>query len=330
MRTLLFLGALLLGPGGATAAIYECPGPDGETVYQSEPCSEDAQPYEPQRRNVQRVPSAHDPYEWSDVPEAQRKQRRRRRKPEIVRRSVERQEDQLEAAEKELARCRYDYDFGDPDASCDGIAQNIDRIRKNLAKSKSDLAEQAPAAFLPGAHTDAAWPVRFARARDAVWVAEFRVAEAEAHLDRCRDDQQYTTRAGTCAVAEKHVDSVRAALEKERHYLEAVLPDRCRREGCPPDSAEAMADGGTDEALWRARFESARDELVRAERRLASDEQSLKACGHVGRYQRHVSCDPHKYRVLDSRARFAALQHYLDERLPEECRKAGCLPGWVR
>lgn len=43
-----------------------------------------------------------------------------------------------------------------------------------------------------------------------------------------------------------------------------------------------------------------------------------------------ISCSQLHARLTELDARATALRHYLENELPEECRRAGCLPGWIR
>jgi hypothetical protein len=46
--------------------------------------------------------------------------------------------------------------------------------------------------------------------------------------------------------------------------------------------------------------------------------------------RRDVDCDEVDARERELRREQKRLQAYLDEGLEEECRRAGCLPGWLR
>jgi hypothetical protein len=43
-----------------------------------------------------------------------------------------------------------------------------------------------------------------------------------------------------------------------------------------------------------------------------------------------IPCSQLHARLAALDAQQTALRNYLEHELPEECRRAGCLPGWVR
>lgn len=79
-------------------------------------------------------------------------------------------------------------------------------------------------------------------------------------------------------------------------------------------------------------------ELEAIERRQASLERSVKHCNRGGELfttlenglKRGVSCDAVRSTVAKLDGRREELRAYLDGGLREECRKAGCRPGWIR
>ncbi|HXK22170.1 MAG TPA: DUF4124 domain-containing protein [Myxococcota bacterium] len=96
------------------------------------------------------------------------------------------------------------------------------------------------------------------------------------------------------------------------------------------DSAQA--------AVWRQRRMEKEDEL----RQATSEYDYLKsyvAFCNRGNYvftdddtgiKTQVSCRDLNARLAALDVRVQGLRDYLDRELPEECRRAGCLPGWLR
>jgi hypothetical protein len=91
-------------------------------------------------------------------------------------------------------------------------------------------------------------------------------------------------------------------------------------------------------AVWRQRKTEKEDEL----RRVTSEYESLKSyvtfCNR-GNYvftddeagmKTQVSCRDLGARLAALDVRVQGLRDYLDRELPDECRRAGCLPGWLR
>ncbi len=111
--------------------------------------------------------------------------------------------------------------------------------------------------------------------------------------------------------------------------------------GPPARAARIARDPGgeaAEAAVWRGRKRQAEAELraVRGEREAL--EQYLTHCNH-GRQlftrnqngiKSSVSCSGlrEQHAALGKRER--ELAHFLTEELEEECRRSGCLPGWLR
>jgi hypothetical protein len=98
------------------------------------------------------------------------------------------------------------------------------------------------------------------------------------------------------------------------------LSDRCRRFELPPGCSE---DEVSWAGSWAARAEKLRTEIKQAEE-------------HVDWYQRsYDECDRSAARVCSTRQvdhakeELAARESALDA-LEEECKREGCLPGWLR
>jgi hypothetical protein len=93
-----------------------------------------------------------------------------------------------------------------------------------------------------------------------------------------------------------------------------------------------------NEALWRGKKLRAEAELQDLEGRLEYMRRAVGWCnrGHslyaeddTG-IRRSYSCRDVHNEHEQLKARLAGLRLYLDEGLEEECRRAGCLPGWIR
>jgi hypothetical protein len=98
--------------------------------------------------------------------------------------------------------------------------------------------------------------------------------------------------------------------------------------GAPPPLGEPVPTAaGDDEAFWRGRRERAQQSLAAARDALRETEDAFtKAC----RYQGGGTCDALRTRADALRRAEQALERYLESGLREECRRAGCLPGWIR
>jgi hypothetical protein len=91
-----------------------------------------------------------------------------------------------------------------------------------------------------------------------------------------------------------------------------------------PDAPEAER-----EAYWRRRAQEARDRVAAARERVAESEEEYSRMRHRQRKRGEPRAE-----ITDARtsahAELEAALRYLEEELPEEARRAGALPGWLR
>jgi hypothetical protein len=141
----------------------------------------------------------------------------------------------------------------------------------------------------------------------------------------------FTSDRSQCPGAERH---------ESRGRVEPV-PTRSRPSvRRPPASRRGQAIGGAEgnKALWGGKKLQAETELRDLELRL---EYVRRAAGWCNRGHTLYSEDDNGIRsgydcrnvqneYQEVKARLAGLRLYLDEGLEEECRRAGCLPGWIR
>jgi len=92
------------------------------------------------------------------------------------------------------------------------------------------------------------------------------------------------------------------------------------------------------ETAWRQRKQQKQDELEALEGKVEHLREMVTWCNHGGEVVRTddigmkhgVSCDDVRSEYETLETRIAAVKHYLDEEIEEECRRSGCLPGWIR
>ncbi len=107
-----------------------------------------------------------------------------------------------------------------------------------------------------------------------------------------------------------------------------------------PASRSSPAIGGAagNPALWSGKKREAETELRALEERHDYLQRAVGWCnrGHdlyteddTG-IRSDYDCRDVKNEYEQVKARIEGLRHYLDEGLEEECRRAGCLPGWIR
>jgi hypothetical protein len=100
----------------------------------------------------------------------------------------------------------------------------------------------------------------------------------------------------------------------------------------PAKPLEAPAEDASEEqkqAYWEARAKQARERVAAARERVAASEAAYQDMR-----QRHHEAGPAKEKLTSERdaasAELESAIRYLEEELPEEARRAGALPGWVR
>jgi hypothetical protein len=162
-------------------------------------------------------------------------------------------------------------------------------------------------------------------------------AAAQAELFRCTTADGrtvFTDDKSVCPAAQPYQPDA-AVHSVDR----AASPAPASPPGARPAARGSAAGAQSGEAeRWRALKASKQDEL----RQVASDRQSLESavtwCNRGGKLltrddagiKRTLSCDELRGRYAALDARETELRAYLDHGLAEECRRAGCLPGWIR
>ena len=141
----------------------------------------------------------------------------------------------------------------------------------------------------------------------------------------------FTSDPSQCPGAERHEPTGR--IEK------VPTPSRSsvRRPPARP-RGHGIESAAGNEALWRGKKLRAEAELRDLEGRLEYVRRAVLWCnrGHAlfaedeTGIRRGYDCRDVQNEYEETKARRAGLRLYLDEGLEEECRRAGCLPGWIR
>ena len=100
----------------------------------------------------------------------------------------------------------------------------------------------------------------------------------------------------------------------------------------------ALVDETASRNVWQRKKLRAQNELRQAEADLEHLDRLIARCSRGADLwveddlgiRRGVDCNDVKAKRAQLAARVADLRHYLAEGLAEECRTAGCLPGWLR
>jgi hypothetical protein len=157
-------------------------------------------------------------------------------------------------------------------------------------------------------------------------------APAQAEIYKCvgADGKTlFTSDPSLCPGAERHVPSGRLERVTTQPAVRAAPARR------PSRSIERFEE---NEAVWRGKKLRAEAELRDLETRLEYVRQAVGWCnrGHslytedASGIRRGYDCDQVQNEYEEVRARMAGLRLFLEEGLEEECRRAGCLPGWIR
>jgi hypothetical protein len=164
---------------------------------------------------------------------------------------------------------------------------------------------------------------------------------AHAEIFKCvgpNGDVRFTSSAAQCPNAQPHKpsDSAVQRVAKDQPLATArpgAVPARRRSPASgPPDSSGS-------EALWRNKRAEATQHLHEIEAQLAHIQKAVRWCNDGNLLwvednrtgiRKDVPCseiDATKLLLEDEKQR---TERYLAEGLEEECRRAGCLPGWLR
>jgi hypothetical protein len=179
----------------------------------------------------------------------------------------------------------------------------------------------------------------------AVWsAAALAVAlgagSAHAELFRCKGPDGktiYTDQKETCPGADPFEPSgvVHKAVTPEPPSAEPGRPDGPASHASDPLAEEAKADAA---AQWKQRKLEAEQRVKSAQAQREHLEKYVSYCNR-GAYvttrddagiKQVVNCSELKREHSELEQQEAQAREYLETGLADDCRKAGCLPGWVR
>jgi Domain of unknown function (DUF4124) len=175
----------------------------------------------------------------------------------------------------------------------------------------------------------------------ALAAAALLATAAQSEIYKCvgpSGDVRFTSSAAQCPNAPPHKPSDAAVqrVEKERPLATArpgAVPARRR------SPAAAADDSSGSEALWRGKRAAAAQHLHDVEAQLAHIQKAVRWCNDGNLLwveddrtgiRKDIPCseiDATKEMLEEEQQR---VERYLAEGLEEECRRAGCLPGWLR
>jgi hypothetical protein len=160
---------------------------------------------------------------------------------------------------------------------------------------------------------------------------------ARAELFRCEQPGGrviYTDSATKCAGAAPH--EPRGAVQT----IAAPVPAQSAPSAPPPRAAPKTRASmeAARAAEWRQKKRDAEEALGLLGVREEDLAPFLRICNRGGTLynerdnglRRRVSCTQLRDEISDLQAQSAKLRAYLDHKLDADCRRAGCLPGWLR
>jgi hypothetical protein len=159
--------------------------------------------------------------------------------------------------------------------------------------------------------------------------------EAGAQTYRCQGPDGktlFTSDRSLCPSAARHEPS--GQIQRSTGAPARPAPPRApaaRRAASAPDEAH-------EAAAWRAKRRQAEAGLEHARARRGMLDRVAGWCNRGGEVyaedqdglRQDVSCEDLEAEQQAVRREAKRLEAYLDEGLEEECRRAGCLPGWIR
>jgi hypothetical protein len=165
---------------------------------------------------------------------------------------------------------------------------------------------------------------------------------AGAEIYRCQGPDgttYFTSDAGACPGARRHEPSREVQRMGDGSGSGAASADEggdVREAPAPAAVAPAGEDGQA--AMWKRKRTDAEAEQRDLQRNLAELKEVVTWCNRggdlyledeVGVRQEYDCGDAHES-LERAQSRLAELRRYLSGGLEDECRRAGCLPGWIR
>jgi len=165
-------------------------------------------------------------------------------------------------------------------------------------------------------------------------------APAAAQIYKCVGPDgktSYTGDRSQCVAAQEHELQKEIQIEPQVNRTGSMAargraPQRSR------PAALAGAPSGGEEAMWRRKQSEAKKKLEEVTRLHLRRQKMVKACNRGSNWwgtdesgiRRHLSCDDLKRELAELAQERKKLEAYLGGGLRDECRRAGCLPGWLR
>ena len=156
---------------------------------------------------------------------------------------------------------------------------------------------------------------------------------AEAGIYKCTGPDgktRYTSDRSQCRNAEPQI------LKRK---LQNVLDHGAARSRASRPAAQRHGAAGDGlESMWRAKRSTAERRLEEAEHRTSEMRKVIRSCNRGGEWyktqesgiRKHIPCSELREKLAEAQQKRDDLVQYLADGLEDECRRAGCRPGWVR
>jgi hypothetical protein len=174
----------------------------------------------------------------------------------------------------------------------------------------------------------------------------FVAAPAAAEIFACtgpNGEKFFTSDKGACPRAERHAPSRDVQRMQDGSPAPAPGGDAAAPAGAQPAPAapraeEAPSGEEAQAAVWRRKRADAEQELRDLERNFDEYQEIVKWCNRGGDLyledkvgvRKDYDCDDAQESYEKISKRVGELRTYLAGGLEDECRRAGCLPGWIR
>jgi Domain of unknown function (DUF4124) len=178
----------------------------------------------------------------------------------------------------------------------------------------------------------------------ALLLAAFALAgsPAAAEIYRCTGADGktlFTADAAACPGAQRHAPTREVQRVGPAQGAEADAAEEAGSPAAPGRAAEPVAETeDAQAAMWRRKRTDAEAELGEIERSYEELEEIITWCNRGGDLivedrvglREDYSCDEAREAYETATGRRKELKRYLAGGLEDECRRAGCLPGWIR
>ncbi len=165
-------------------------------------------------------------------------------------------------------------------------------------------------------------------------------SSAQAEIYKCVGPDgrmTFTSDPGSCPNAKPHVLKARV-----QSVIDSSTSQAARARSAARAAAAAARSGGEErdglEKMWRRKRGETQAKLQQVERSWTQLQSMIKGCNRGGEWFRkdeagirqHVPCEELQTRRQAIEKERDDLKEYLRIGIEDDCRRAGCIPGWIR